>query len=102
MRLLFDLSARGGPPQPMPMTAQRPGPTSPQSFYPPMNMAFAIPYPAPPPAMVQPQAKRAPEPIEDDQGGPKAKKVKAAKTKAPEPSGSCTRLLRHSPRAHCH
>ncbi|KAH9850033.1 Clavaminate synthase-like protein [Lenzites betulinus] len=74
--------SRATPSQPMPLPAHRPGPTPPQGYYHPHHpMTFAaIPLAAPP--MLQP--KRASESLEDDQSGPKAKKARANKPRAPD------------------
>ncbi|OJT13379.1 Lysine-specific demethylase 3A [Trametes pubescens] len=71
---------RGAPSHPMHPPAHRAGPPAPQSYYhAPMNMAYAaIPIP-PPPTL---QQKRTSESVEEDQGGPKAKKARATKAKA--------------------
>ncbi|KAI0824650.1 Clavaminate synthase-like protein [Trametes gibbosa] len=76
--------SRATPSQPMPLPAHRPGPTSPQGYYhahPPMNMAFAA-IPLAPPPMIQ--QKRASESLEEDHTGPKAKKARAPKARAPD------------------
>ncbi|TBU31981.1 Clavaminate synthase-like protein [Dichomitus squalens] len=90
---------RGGPPS-MAVHPQNHGPTSPQAYYPaPVNMAFAaIPIAAPPPAMLQQHPKRAPEPSEEEQVGPRAKKAKATKSKAPESSVSSRRAYNQKKR----
>ncbi|TBU36134.1 hypothetical protein BD309DRAFT_985160 [Dichomitus squalens] len=90
---------RGGPPS-MAGHSQSHGPTSPQAYYPaPVNMAFAaIPITAPPPAMLQQPQKRAPEPSEEEQGGPRAKKPKATKSKAPESSAPSRRAYNQKKR----
>lgn len=79
----FRFPERGAPPQAMGVPAQR-GPTSPQAFYPPGAIGF-VPIPAPLPPIAQP--KRASESLDEDQPGPKAKKARATKAKAPETSG---------------
>ncbi|KAH9927146.1 Clavaminate synthase-like protein [Epithele typhae] len=75
------------PPRGAPSLRER-GPASPQGYYAhPVNMAFAaIPLAAPPAV----QQKRAPEPADDDQAGPKSKKARAAKPK-PEPTSAAAR-----------
>ncbi|EIW61789.1 Clavaminate synthase-like protein [Trametes versicolor FP-101664 SS1] len=72
---------RGAPSHPMhPPPAHRAGPPAHPGYYPaPMNMAYAaIPIP-PPPTL---QQKRTSESVEEDQGGPKAKKARGSKAKA--------------------
>lgn len=71
--------------------AHRAGPPAPQSYYhAPMNMAYAaIPIP-PPPTL---QQKRTSESVEEDQGGPKAKKARATKAKAADSTGSFPRSI---------
>ncbi|KAI0677004.1 Clavaminate synthase-like protein [Trametes maxima] len=70
--------SRGAPAQPMPVPTQRAGPASPYYAH-HVNMVYPpIPIVAPP--VVPP--KRGPDSVEEDQGGPKAKKARAVKAKA--------------------
>lgn len=71
----------------MHLSAHRAGPTAPQGYFahPPMNMAYAAFPMAPAPPMLQ--QKRTSESVEEDQAGPKAKKARATKAKAPESAG---------------
>ncbi|KAI0637942.1 Clavaminate synthase-like protein [Trametes polyzona] len=92
---------RGPPSQPMMVPAHRVGPTAGQGYYhSPVNMAYAA-IPIPHPQLLQHPQKRPSESLDEDSpgAGPKAKKARAPKAKAPDAPGQSRRNYNTKKRA---